>query len=107
MDYQKQNCKELQQICKERKIIYSSKMRKQEMIEILTQNDQDPTKNVHFEVQTRMAIFRNNPEQREKARECSRRWRQNNPEKAKEYWNKWMEHIENEKEQKEKELAER
>ena len=39
MDYSKMKLKELQQIYKDRKIIYASKMRKQEMIGILTQND--------------------------------------------------------------------
>ena len=98
---------QLKQICKERKIIYASKMRKQEMIEILTQNDQDPSRKVHTEVETRMKIYRENPERRKKARECSKIWRKNNPEKAREYWFQWMEHIKNEKIQQEKELAER
>ena len=99
----------LKQICKERKIKYAKKMRKQEMIEILTQNDQDPSKIIHSTAKERITDYtnnyRDNEEQRKKARECSRRWRKNNPEKAREYWIKWMEHIENEKIQQEKELA--
>ena len=79
MNYSKMKLTELKQICKERKIIYASKMRKQEMIEILTQNDQDPSRKVHTEVETRMAIYRENPERRQKAKECSKSWRKNNP----------------------------
>ena len=40
-------CKNLTKICKERKIKYATKMRKQEMIEVLKQNDEDNSINVH------------------------------------------------------------
>ena len=101
MDYSQLSSKQLTQICKERKIKYASHMRKQEKIEILTQNDQDPSKILHSAVQKRITDYtnnyRDNEEQRQKARECSKRWRKNNPEKAREYWFQWMTHIENEK----------
>ena len=110
MDYSQLSSKQLTQICKERQIKYAAKMRKQEKIEILSQNDQDPSKIIHSEAKKRTTDYtnnyRDNEEQREKARECSRRWRKNNPEKAREYWLQWMAHIENEKIQQEKELAE-
>ena len=64
------------------------------MIQILTQNNQDPTNIVHPEVHTHMAIFRDNPVRRQKARECSARWRQNNPEKTEEHWIKFNEYYE-------------
>ena len=86
--------KELTQICKERKIKYAIQMRKQGMVEILSQNDEDSSKTVHPAAQKRitdrMNKYRDNEEQREKARECSRRWRKNNPDKAREYWIKWV-----------------
>ena len=60
MNYSKMKLTELKQICKERKIIYASKMRKQEMIEILTQNDQDPSKIIHSAAQKRITDYMNN-----------------------------------------------
>ena len=61
------------------------------MVSILSQNDQDPSKLVRPEVYNRMAIYRDNPERRKKARECSARWRQNNPEKTLQNWKQFNE----------------
>ena len=87
-------CKNLNQICKERKIKYAASMSKQEMIEVLQLNDQDNTVKIHLSARKRITDFmnkyRDNEEQREKARECTKRWRKNNPEKAREYWVKLM-----------------
>ena len=89
--------KDLQNICKERNIKYVTNMTKQEMIEVIKWNDEDSSVNVHPVVQKRETEnknkYRDNPEQREKARECSRKWRINNPEKAREYWLKWQESL--------------
>ena len=94
MDYTTMKGKELTQICKERKIKYATKMSKQEMIEVLKQNDEDNSINVHLSARKRITDYtnkyRDNEERREKARECSKRWRKNNPEKAREYWIKLM-----------------
>ena len=61
-------------------------MRKQEMVEVLRWNDQNNIVDVHPVAQSRItnyiSEYRDNEEQREKARECSKRWRKNNPEKA-------------------------
>ena len=92
--------KELSQICKERNIKYHSKMSKQEMIEVLKWNDEDKSIDVHPKVEKRITDYQNNyrddEEKRERARECSRRWRRNNPEKAREYFFKWQESLNNE-----------
>ena len=89
IDYSKLPHKELKQICKEQKIQYAPKMKKHEMVSILSQNDPDPSKLVRPEVYNRMAIYRDNPERRQIARECSARWRQNNREKALQNWKKF------------------
>ncbi|KAJ7380670.1 hypothetical protein OS493_001167 [Desmophyllum pertusum] len=93
MDYTTLKCKNLTKICKERKIKYATKMRKQEMIEILKWNDENNTVKIHFLARKRildyMNKYRNNESVREKARECSKRWRINNPEKARENWIKF------------------
>ena len=72
-------------------------MSKQEMIEVLKWNDEDKSIDVHPDAQKRVAEYQNkyrdNPDQREKARECSRRWRINNPEKASEHLLKWQESL--------------
>ena len=90
--------KDLMKICKERKIKYAAIMTKQEMIEVLRMNDEDSSVNVHPDAQKRVTQqqqnkYRDNPKLREKARECTRRWRINNPEKAKEHLIKWQERI--------------
>ena len=89
--------KDLVKICKERRIKYATCMRKQEMIEVLRWNDEDSSVNVHPDAQKRVAEqqnkYRDNPEQREKARECAKRWRINNPENVKEYFAKWEKSI--------------
>ena len=63
-------------------------MTKQEMIEVLKQNDQDKSINVYSPARKRITDYRDNEEKNEKARECSKRWRKNNPEKARENWGK-------------------
>ena len=97
MDYTTMKCKKLNQICKERKIKYATKMRKQEMIEVLQWNDEDNLVNVHPSARKRITDFmnkyRDNEEKREKARECTKRWRKNNPENSQEYWEKLMTEI--------------
>ena len=90
MDYTTMKCKNLTKICKERKIKYSTKMRKQEMIEVLRWNDEDSSVDINLSARDRINKYRDNEEKREKARECAKRWRKNNPEKAREYWIKLM-----------------
>ena len=89
--------KDLIKICKERNIKYATRMTKQEMIEVLKWNDEDPSVNVHPNARNRITTyqkkFRDNPEQREKAKECSRKWRINNPEKARGHLIKWQESL--------------
>ena len=92
------NQKELIKLCKERKIKYATKMSKQEMNEVLKWNNQDKSIDCHPNVRRRVLKqykeYRdNNPEQREKAKECSRKWRINNPEKAIEHLKKWQESL--------------
>lgn len=68
---------ELYQLCKERKIKYSFAMNKKEMFEVLEMNDNDNNIIAHPSAQKRITEYankyRDNEEQREKARECSRR----------------------------------
>ena len=83
--------KDLLKLCKERNIKYATRMTKQEMIEVLKWNDEDKSISCHPNVRRRVLDYtnkyrENNPKQREKARECSRRWRINNPEKVKEHF---------------------
>ena len=89
--------KDLMKMCKNLNIKYSNYMSKQEMIDVLTWNNEDSNINVHPDVQKRVTErqnkYRDNPERREKARECARRWRINNPEKAREYWLRWQESL--------------
>ena len=79
--------KVLLKLCKERKIKYAETMNKKEMIEVLRWNDEDKSITYHSDTQRKVLDYRNNyndnPEQREKARECSRRWRINNPKQEK------------------------
>ena len=79
--------KDLLKICKERKIKYATCMTKQQMIEVLKWNDEDQSVNVHPDVQKRELERINDPDKREKARECTRRWRWNNcPKEVLERW---------------------
>ena len=64
--------KNLVKLCKERNIKYITNMSKQEMIEVLKLNDEDSSVNVHPDAQKRVTEhktkYRDNPEQREKAK---------------------------------------
>ena len=90
--------KDLIKLCKERNIKYPTRMSRQEMIEVLKWNDEDKSILCHPNSRRRVLEYTKgyrdkNPEQREKAKECSRRWRINNPEKVKEYFSKWQESV--------------
>ena len=83
--------KDLIKLCKERNIKYPTRMSRQEMIEVLKWNDEDKSILCHPNSRRRVLEYTKgyrdkNPEQREKAKECSRHWRINNPEKVKEYF---------------------
>ena len=86
--------KELIDICKERSICYATNMTKQQMVDVLTMNDENPSIKAHPTVRAAITSYQNkyrdSDEAREKARECSKRWRKNNPEKGLEYWLKWQ-----------------
>ena len=62
-------------------------MNKKEMIEVLRWNDEDKSITYHPDTRRKALDYRSiynvQPEQREKARECSRRWRINNPKQRK------------------------
>ena len=90
--------KELLKLCKERKIKHRTKMTKQEMIEVLEWNEQDKSIDCHPNTRRKILNYKkeyreNNPDQREKEKERSRKWRLNNPEKAIEHLKKWQESI--------------
>ena len=94
---------ELRGICRKRKFKYVAIMKKQEMIEKLVQFDNDPSKLTHEtednkkrrqKIREYQKKYRKTPERRRKARECAERWRENNPEKVKDYWEKFRENYE-------------
>ena len=85
--------KDLMKICKERKIKYARCMTKQQMIEVLKWNDEDQSVNIHPDVQKKVLERINDPDKREKARERTRRWQMNNPEKTIEHLKKWQESL--------------
>ena len=96
--YSNATCYNLAKLCKERGIKYATSMKKKELIEVLKWNDEDYRCNVHPDVQERMTKYQfkyreDHPEQREKARECTRRWELNNPERVEEYFSKWRERL--------------
>ena len=72
-------------------------MNKKKMFEVLEMNDND--NNIILVHKKRITEYtnkyRDNEEQREKARECSRRWRENNPDRVIEYQKLWNERNSN------------
>ena len=90
MDYSKLKYDELTKICKSRKIKYTSILKKHEMSQILTLNDQNPTITTLPEVETRIAIKRENQEIWKKERKLERE--RNPPPKWKDIVNLYHEH---------------
>ena len=78
LDYPNMNCKQLKQICRERKKFYADNIKKQEIIQLITQNHEHTLKI---------------KQQIKKEKELEKSWIENNPEKVKEYWEKFRENY--------------
>ena len=78
LDYPKMNCKQLKQICRERTNFYADNIEKQEIIQLITQNHEHTLKI---------------KQQIKKEKQLEKSWIENNPEKVKEYWEKFRENY--------------